>query len=93
MQDPRILNMLIDQGNLIIQLSQQIARLTETIDSLNEIYSHREYTVKEAAQILNRSDSTIHRWIKEGSMPNTPKADGSIVITKLNIDQYHGRTL
>ena len=47
------------------------------------------YTVKEAAELLEVSEGTIRRWIKEEIIPATQKMrKGAIRIHKLDIPTY-----
>jgi excisionase family DNA binding protein len=51
------------------------------------------YSVKEAAQLLGRSEQTIRRWIREGKLETTKSADnqqGRHLVPHSSVAQYLG---
>lgn len=47
----------------------------------------KTFTVKETAEIVNRSEKTIYRWIDEGFLQNIIKVRDGYLIPKDEIDR------
>ena len=83
-----------EHGEVLWEICHHLSRIA---DSLEELARFRKedikatYTVKEAAQVLGRSPSTIRRWIREGKLESSKSADnqqGQHLIPAASIQKY-----
>ena len=80
--------------NEIEQLQRSLSELNETLrDLLSELRSQRTkqaYSVKEVAQLLGRSEWTVRRWVRQGTIEGAHVADNDkspIVIPRWEVER------
>ena len=83
-----------DDGEVLREICFQLSRIAGSLEKIASRDGQElkpAYTVKEAAQMLGRSPSTIRRWIREGKLESTKSAEkqqGQHVIPAGSIRQF-----
>jgi len=81
---------------VLANIEHQMARIADAVSRQagREPGSPRAvYSVKEAAQMLGKSESTVRRWIREGKLDSTEPADnmqGRHMIPLASLRKYLG---
>ena len=67
-----------ENGEVLRDICHQLSRIADSLERIARSEADDmkpTYTVKEAAQLLGKSPSTIRRWIREGKLESSKSAD------------------
>ncbi len=76
------------------ELSERVEHLSNEVEALREggaAALKPAYSVKEAAQLVGRSEQTVRRWIREGKLESTKSSDtqqGQHMISYASIERH-----
>lgn len=97
-QEPMNLTEAVADGRRWVEMIQGLChQLSRIGDSLEKMADQRgealkpAYSVKEAAQMLGKSEPTIRRWIREGKLASAKSSDspqGQHLIPRHSIEKY-----